>query len=337
MKAIVVDKNYGSLHEEDYEIIRKSYEKAGIQFEMKDLKTDDEIIESCQDADVLLCTGNPPITGKVFKNCKNLKLVQRFGIGVNSVDLDAATETNKVALFMPGFCVNELAAHATSFIMALNRNTAYYDRKIRQGEWPKGQYYQPKDMSKLILGLYGFGGSAKPLYHIFHFGFGTKVITCDPYVPEEVRKQYEVEFVTFDEMLERSDIISIHAPLNDETRHIFNKKAFRKMKKDSMIINIARGPLIDQEALIWALKNEEIRFAGLDVFETEPLAADSELRKMDNVMLSCHSAFYGVGSKKRQIELAIELVERALLEKKIESRYVANRAVIKTNKEYQFD
>lgn len=336
MKAIVVDKDYGSLNYEDLAIIKKELDSVGIETELKHFKSDQDIVNECQEADALLCIGNPPITRLVFEECKNLKMIQRFGIGMNSVDLQAASDTNKLALFMPGFCVNELAAHATSLIMALTRNTAYYDRKIRAGEWPKGQYYQPKDVSKQVLGLYGFGGSARPLYDIFHRGFGTRVISCDPYVSESDQKKYDVEFVSFEEMLREADIISIHAPLTAETKHIFNKDAFVKMKKDAMIINIARGELINQADLIWALENEEIRFAGLDVFAQEPIEKDSQLLKMDNVMLSCHSAFYGVESKRKQINLSIELIKRVLLNKEVPKKYVANKDVLETNREINF-
>ena len=328
MKAIMVDSKYGSLNTDDINKVKEAYEHAGIIFEADDFKTDTMIVEACQDADVLLCIGNPPITRKVFEGCPKLKFVQRFGIGVNSVDLEAASEFGKYVLYMPGFCTEELATHAASMILSLIRNTAYYDRGIRRGEWPKGSYFPPKDISKLTLGLYGFGGSARPLYRIFHEGFGTKVITTDPYLNEDIKQEYDIEIVSFEELLQNSDIISIHAPLNPGTRHVFDAEAFKKMKKDSMIINIARGPIIDEKALIEALQNGNIRFAGLDVFETEPLEEGSPLRELDNVILSCHSAFYGEGSKEKQVSLAISLITDALLKKELPAAYVANRDIL---------
>lgn len=329
MKVRLVDADYGSLNKEDIQQLKAAYEQSGIAFEADHFKTDQEIVDNCQDADGLLCIGNPPISQLVMEHCPKLKYIQRFGIGVNSVDLDAATEYGKYVFYMPGFCIEELAAHAASMILALIRNTAYYDRKIRQGLWPKGQYYPPKEIKKLVLGLYGFGGSARPLFKIFHDGFGCKVITSDPYVSEEIKTQYDAEFVSFDELLARSDIISLHAPLTPETKHIFNTDAFRRMKNDSMIINISRGPLVDEAALVSALQNGDIRYAGLDVFETEPLEPASPLREMDNVMLSCHSAFYGEGSKEQQVALGARLIQDALLRQEIDPRYVANKAILK--------
>lgn len=335
--AIVVDMNYGSVSIPELEAMQEKLKTAGIDLTLAHCKTEDEIIAAAEGKALIIATGNPPITRHVMESLPQLKAVIRMGIGVNSVDLDAATDLNKVILFMPGFCINELAVHATALALSLNRNIGCYDRRIRQGQWPKAQYYMPRSPKDLVLGLYGFGGSAKELYKIWHFGFGSKVITCDPYVPEEVRSQYEVTFVDFDTMLKESDVLSIHAPLNDETYHIFSTDAFRKMKNDAIIINIARGGLIDQEALADALEQGEIRFAGLDVFEQEPVPADSRLLKRDDVALTCHSAFYGEESKARQLQWAYEMTESALNRAAVPGGRVANRAVMNTFKEFQYE
>ena len=335
-KAIVVDKDYGSVSIAELEDLKEKLSAKGIALTLAHCKTEDEIISAAEGHSIIIATGNPPITRNVMAHLPELKAVIRCGIGVNSVDLEAATEMNKVILFMPGFCIGELAVHATALALSLNRNISYYDRRIRQGQWPKAQYYVPRSPKDLVLGLYGFGGSAKELYKIWHFGFGTKVITCDPYVPEEVRSQFDVTFVDFDTMLKESDILSVHAPLNDETYHIFGADAFKKMKNDAIIINIARGGLIDQEALADALEQGEIRFAGLDVFEQEPIPADSRLLSRDDVALTCHSAFYGEESKDRQLQWAYEMTESALNESTVPAGRVANRAVMNTFKEFKF-
>lgn len=329
LKAIIVDKDYGSVSLDKLQKLQEDYATIGIDCEMAHLSGEDEIIERSMDVQAILGTGNPPITRKVIEALPKLRIIQRFGIGVNTVDLDAAAERGVVVMNMPNFCVEELATHAASMILALSRNTAYYDRHIRRGEWPKAKYYEPRNLNAQTLGLYGFGGSARPLYRILHHGFGTKVIACDPYVPQEIAAQYEVEFVDFDALIERSDILSIHAPLNNETHHIFNAEVFRRMKNDAMIINIARGGLINERDLINALNIGDIRFAGLDVFEQEPLPPDSPLLSMDNVILTCHSAFYGDTAQATQLMLAFELVKEALVNESISSRYVANKEVLK--------
>ncbi|WMJ83727.1 C-terminal binding protein [Oscillospiraceae bacterium LTW-04] len=326
--AVVVDSNYGSVSKTNLDYISKMMLKNNIHVRLEHYLSEDELISGCKDADAILATGNPPITSKVLHSLPRLKMVQRFGIGVNSIDLEAASETNTLIMFMPNFCVDELATHAMSLILGLLRNAAYYDRNIRKGKWPKASYFLPSDMSSMVIGLFGFGGSARPLYKMLHDGFGSKVISCDPFVTDDVKKDFDVEFVSFDDLLKRSDIISLHAPLNDKTKHIFNSNAFGKMKESAMIINIARGGLIDEKALISALQNKEIRFAGLDVFEQEPISPENPLLKMENVMLTCHSAFYGEKSQKTQIELAISLTNDVLNNKSVSEKYIANRSVI---------
>ena len=255
-------------------------------------------------------------------------MVQRFGIGVNSVDLDAATESGTLILFMPGFCVQELAIHASALILDLLRNVSFYDRGIRQGEWRKATGPVPRNPKDLTLGLYGFGGSAKPLYNIFYHGFGTKVITHDPYISKDIKENFDVEIVSFDDLLAQSDIVSIHAPLTPETRHIFNRDAFAKMKNDAMIVNISRGELIAQDDLIQALEDGEIGFAGLDVFEKEPLPVSNPLIRCDRAVLTCHSAFYGDHAQRNQLQLAVDLVNGVLNKNSVPGSYIANKGVV---------
>lgn len=336
-KAIVVDKDYGSVSDRELEQVRAAYAKAGIKLELCHFSTEDEIITGCQGAMAILGTGNPPITRKVMESLPELKFVQRFGAGVNSIDLEAAAELDKIILNLPGFCAKELADLATAMIMGLIRNTAYYDREIRKGGWPKCQYLLPGDVREMTLGLYGFGGAGRYLHDIFHNGFGTKVISCDPYVSEAVKAQYpDVEFVSFDELLEKSDIISIHVILTPETTHVFNRNAFRRMKNTAMIINTSRGPVIDQRDLSWALETGEILYAGLDTIEQEPIEPDDPLLNMDNVILSPHSGSYGVGAKKTQIQMVCDILPDAVTTGKIPARCVADRGVLGKDVGYEF-
>lgn len=326
-KAVIVDRDYGSVSIEHQKKLQSEYAQRGIDLRMEHYTTPEEIISGCKEADAILATGNPPITRDVLESLPNLKLVQRFGIGVNSVDLKAAEEAGVLVLNMPGFCLDELALHASALIFDLLRNVSFYDRGIRQGEWRKARGPVPRNPGDLTLGLYGFGGSAKSLYNIFHNSFATKILVYDPYINDSVKNDYDVEIVSFDELLTNCDIISIHAPLTPETRHIFNKSAFEKMKSDAILVNISRGELVKQDDLIEALENNEIGFAGLDVFEQEPLPADSPLTKSDRVVLTCHSAFYGLRAQQNQLKLALELVDYVLNQKFAPRRYIADRGV----------
>jgi len=337
MKAVLVDKDYGSTTLEEQQAVQAAYAKAGIDLKLCHFTTEDEIIQGCKGAMAILATGNPPITRKVMEALPELKFVQRFGAGVNSIDLDAATDLDKIILFLPGFCIKELADLATAMILTLIRNAAYYDREIRKGNWPKCKYLLPGDVRTMTLGLYGFGGAGRILHDIFTKAFGTKVIACDPYVSEDIKKQYpDVEFVDFDGLLNNSDIISIHCILTPETKHVFNADAFKKMKKNSMIINTSRGPIIDQKALGEALAAGEIRYAGLDVVEKEPIDLADPLLKMDNVIINPHSGSYGEGSKKVQKEMVCAIIPNAVIVKQIPQKSVANKGVITKEKEYKF-
>ena len=317
--------------------VQESYKQAGIELEAYHFQTEEEIMEGCRGADAILATGNPPITRKVMEALPELKFIQRFGAGVNSIDLHVAAEMGKIVLNLPGFCAKELADLATAMILGLIRNTAYYDREIRKGKWPKCQYLLPGDVREMTLGLYGFGAAGRYLHDIFHGGFGTKVIACDPYVTEDVKRRYpDVEFVEFNRMLKESDIISIHVVLTPETTHVFNEDAFRQMKKTSMIINVSRGPVIDQKALAWALDEGEILYAGLDTVEKEPIDPDDPLLQMDNVILSPHSGSYGAGAKKTQIQMVCGLLPEAVKNGRIPARNIANKGVIEKITEYEF-
>lgn len=187
------------------------------------------------------------------------------------------------------------------------------------------------------MGLYGFGLAGRHLHDIFHNGFGTKVISYDPYISEAVRAQYrDVEFVSFDELITRSDIISIHVVLTPETTHVFNKDVFRKMKNSAMIINTSRGPVINNDDLVWALQTGEIRYAGLDTVEREPLPENDPLKSLDNVIVNPHCGSYGVGSKKTQIDMVCALVPAAVTTRKVPTKCVADHGIIGKNIGYVF-
>lgn len=326
-KVVILDYSYlGEI--ELFQLEKDEFKKNEINLIFANCKTEDDIIDVAFDADIILCCGNPPITRKVISSLHNCKAVVRYGIGVNSVDLEAATEFNKLVYNMPGFCEEELVIHASALILNLLRNVTFYDSNIRKGNWPKAMGYMPIRLSNMIVGLYGFGSSARPMAKVFNNGFSSKVIACDPFVSDDVYEEYGVEKVSFDELLAKSDIISIHAPLNDSTYHIFNMDAFTKMKNTAMIINISRGPLINEAELIDALNLGLIRYAGLDVFEKEPINPENPFLNMDNVVLTPHSAFYGQESLLNQHITATKLVVKTLINNEIIKENVANKSVL---------
>ena len=327
-KGYIIDINYGSVTGARLEHAKALIEKAGVDLTIGHYETAEEMIANLQDADILFCTGNPILTREIMEALPRLKVIQRFGIGYDSIDVEAATELGILVLYSPGCCAEELAVHATAFILNLFRNVSLHDRTMRTGVWCKAKGPKPAHPGDITLGLFGFGRSARRLWRIFHEGFGTKVIACDPYLTKEMIPEFDVELVSFEELLERSDVISIHAPLNKETRHTFGEEAFRKMKPEAAIINVARGALIDQQALIRALQDGEIRFAGLDVFEQEPLPADSPLRGMEQVVLTSHSAFTGINSERRSNEMVYELISEIIEHNSVDGSCLSDPTVI---------
>ena len=329
MKAVVVDKDYGSVSPEELETVRKAFEKAGILLEAYHFTNEREIIDGCRGSMAILATGNPPISRGVMEALPELKYIQRFGIGVDSIDLDAACDLNKAVLNIPGFCARELADLSLAMILGLVRNSVYYDREIRKGNWPKCTYLLPPDIRNMKLGLFGFGAAGRELFKLMRGSYGVEVLVCDPYLPESVKKETEgVKFVDFENMITDSDIISIHVGLSPETYHVFNEEVFRKMKKNALIINTARGPIIDQKALTEALKTGEIRGAGLDTLEKEPIEKDDPLLQLDNVILSAHCGSYGEGAKKTQIETVCQLIPGIVTTGLLPARNVANKKVL---------
>lgn len=327
-KGIFVDSKYSMAADKVAQLVVE-YEKIGLQVALADLHTEDEIIGTCADADVLICNGNPPITCRVLEALPKVKVVQRFGIGVDSIDLKAAVDHGVIILNQPGISLQELSVHTTGLILDLLRNISFYDRGIRQGQWRKGKGVPCPPMQDLTLGLFGFGGTSRLLYRIFHDGLRVgKIIACDPYLTKTDIPDFDVELVSFEELLKQSDILTIHVHLNEETYHKFDYEALKKMKPSALLINISRGPIVCEADLVRALQEGVIRGAGLDVFETEPMPADHPLAKMDNVVLTCHSAFLGVNARRVLAVNLIDQMNQIISENSISHVPVANRGVV---------
>ena len=288
-----------------------------------------QLTEWCRDADALYCHGNPPITASVLQACKQLKLVQRSGIGVDSIDLEAASRLGIPVQNVVGYCVEELAVHATALILSNLRTILFYDRAIRDGQWPKGKGREPRRCSTLTLGIFGLGGSGKNMARIWGAGFGSRLIAYDPYVTPDAAKAMGVELVDFETFCRQSDLISIHAPLTRDTWHAFDDAAFAMMRPNCILVNTSRGPIVDEAALARAQKTGRIAAAGIDTFETEPLPADSPLIALaDRTALTPHSAFCGVESKRALARIASDLVVSVLRDRTVYLPYLVNREVL---------
>lgn len=294
-KVVITDYEFASLAPEE-----EVFNRAGVDIEFikAQCNTEDEIIEAAKDADGLL-NQYAQITRRVIESLPNLKVISRYGVGVNTIDIQAATENNVLVCNVTDYCMDEVSDHAFALLMACTRKVVLLNNEVKKGNWDFKEGVPIYRLRNRVLGLVGLGRIPQTLAKKAQ-AFGIKVISYDPFVPKEVAKNLNVELVELNELCAQSDFISVHAPLIDATRGMISDPQFNVMKKESFIINTARGPVIDEKALIRALEAGKIAGAGLDVVEDEPIASDNPLLKMDNVILNPHAAWY---SEEAQLEL----------------------------------
>ena len=252
----------------------------------------DDIVAAARDADAVLVT-YAKLTREVLTQFTRCKAIGRFGLGVDNIDLVAAKEKGMAVNYVPDYCIREVSDHAMALLLALIRKIPLSNKLVQSGRWEMPAVVPIRRIEGTVLGLVGFGHIPR-LVAPKAQAFGIRVIASDPYAKPEVFKTAGVENVDFDTLLQSSDYVSVHAPLLPATRGMMNAAAFAKMKKGAYIVNTARGPLIDEPALIAALDSGQIGGAGLDVVASEPLAKDSPLLGRDNVIISPHTAFYSI-------------------------------------------
>jgi D-3-phosphoglycerate dehydrogenase len=253
-------------------------------------KKPEEFVAQAADCDALLNTYAGPITAEVMAKMPKCKIIARYGIGVDTIDLEAATRAGIIVTNNPTYCVEEVAEHAMALLLDSARKVAFYDRLVRAGTWavPPG-----KPLYRLVgrtLGLVGFGNIAR-LVAVRAAAFGMQVLYADPFVkegqfPEPGRK------VELPELLKESDFISLHPPLTPQTRGMINDEAFARMKPGAILINCARGPVVDTAALVRALDAKKIAGCALDTTDPEPLPNPHPLRGRENVIINPHVAWY---------------------------------------------
>ncbi len=251
-------------------------------------KSEDDVIGRCGRADVLLVQW-APVTRRVLEALPRVRGVVRYGIGVDNIDLQAAKDLGRVVSNVPNYCQEEVSDHTIAMILSLARRIPHDHDQIKHGGWGIGPFLPIPAFSDLTLGLVGFGSIARKVSAKAK-PFRFKQIAFDPLAPDEVFSKAGVEQVDRDTLLSSADIISLHCPLLSATRHMINADSIGRMKQGVLLVNTARGPLVNESDLVAALKGGKMVGAGLDVFEKEPLAADSPLRAMPNVILTSHAA-----------------------------------------------
>ena len=249
-----------------------------------------EFIEQAKECDALITRGNR-ITAAVIDGLQNCKIIALGSVGADSVDIAAATARNIPVTNVPDTFIEEVADHTMMLMLATFRRLNLMDKMVRTGRWGEGRPYLNRfpRLFGQTLGFVSFGHVARAVA-IRAQPFGVRMIAFDPYIEELMMTSYGVEPVSLDELLGRSDIVSMHAPSTSEVHHMLTEEHFRKMKPTALFINNGRGPTVDEEALIKALQEGWIAGAGLDVTEKEPPDEDNPLLDMENVILTPHVA-----------------------------------------------
>jgi D-3-phosphoglycerate dehydrogenase len=280
------------------------FEPAGVELIAQRCSTDAEVVELAHDADAILCTIYP-IGSDVLVKCPRLKVIVRYGVGVDNVDIDAATAAGVMVFNVPDYCIDEVANHTMALLLALNRRIVQQNAGIRSGQ--KVPLAPMGALRGETLGLIGLGRLAQAVATRAR-AFGLRVIAHDPNVT--VDPEQATELLPLEEVLSRSDYVSIHVPLTPETRDLIGHAELALMKPTAYIVCTARGGIISETALHQALAAGTIAGAGLDVWETEPVSSSTALLEFAQVVGTPHMAYFSdvsaVALRRRVAEITVE-------------------------------
>ncbi len=255
-------------------------------------RTPDQLFPAVADADGLIVQW-VQITRPVVERLARCKVISRYGIGVDMVDLAAATEKGIIVCNVPDYCIEEVSSHTMAFLLSLNRHLFVQNQHVRSGKWAGTPGGSPTRLKGQVIGVIGLGRIGREVAHKA-IALGLDVVGYDPYQLPANMKALGIEPVSLEGLLARSDYVSIHCPLTEETRHLIAADQLAKMKPGAYLINMARGPIVDQVALYQALRQGVIKGAALDVLEQEPPSPDDPLLGLDNVLITPHTASWTV-------------------------------------------
>lgn len=286
-KIVITDCYYETLVHEKEEAA-----KIGAILENYHVKTEDEAIAVAKDADAVICQF-APITRRVIESLDKCKVIVRYAIGVDNIDVQAAAEHGIYVCNVPDYSIDEVSNHTIALLMACARKLKIADQSVRSGRWSYTDLIPLYRMAGKTLGLVGLGRIPSAVATKMK-NFGLQMVAYDPYQTDDYAKALGVTLVTLDELLETSDFICLHCPLNESTRHLIDSAAFEKMKPTAILVNAARGAVVCEDALIEALRSGKIAMAGVDVCEKEPIDKESELLKLPNAIVTPHVAWYSI-------------------------------------------
>ena len=286
-QVIITDDGYAH-----YDIEREVLAGVDAEVTVRMCETEDDVIALAteRDADGVIVRLQP-FTEKVMEALPKVRVVGRYGIGVDNIDCESATRHGVAVGNVCDYAVNEVSEQALALLLSCARKTASHDKRIRAGEWDIAQTDPIHRVQGATLGIIGLGRIPRALLKKVQ-GFEFRILACDPFIAEDAAKRLGVELVDLDTLLAESDFVSVHAPLNDETRHMIDESGLKKMKPTAILVNTARGGVVDTDALYRALKEGWINSAGLDVHEEEPVPKDYAMFELENVVISDHAGWY---------------------------------------------
>lgn len=300
MKVLVSDK----LPEEGLRILR---ETPGIEVDVKTGLSPSELMEIIGEYDALIVRSSTKVTAALLERAKKLKVIGRAGAGVDNIDVEAATKKGIVVMNTPGGNAMAAAEHTIGLMFAAARNIPQAHMSLKEGKWERTRF-EGVELHGKTLGVIGLGNIGRIVADKAK-GLGMKVIAYDPYIPKEVAQKKGIELVELDELLRRSDVITLHVPKTKETEGMIGPEAFSKMKDGVIIVNCARGGIIDEKALAEACRSGKVKAAGVDVFSVEPPPPDHPLLGLDNVVCTPH---LGASTLEAQLNVAIAIAEQVV-------------------------
>lgn len=303
--VVVTDYQYDSI-----DPIRTKMQEHGIAFSTYQCKTEEEVIRVTKNAEVVI-THFTPISEAVIDNLQHCKLIVRGAVGVDNINVDAAKRKGIPVANVPDYGRDDVANHVLMLMLALNKKVCLLNQAVKSGNWDFNQAKPIHRLQGKVLGLLGFGGIARLVAKKSQI-LDMKVQAYDPYVKQEDVSGLNVPICSLEEVLQTSDVISIHMPLNRSTKHLLNKEVFSMMKHGAVLINTARGGIINERDLIEALQCGKISAAGLDVLAEENIDAANPLCSLDQVIITPHSAWYSEESVSILLNSVADEVLRAL-------------------------
>jgi D-3-phosphoglycerate dehydrogenase len=293
------------------DIERAELSTLGVEFVLGAATSAEDLVDVAEGATAILA-GSPPMFGReVLAQLPACRAIVRYGVGIETIDLEAATERGIIVANVPDYCTEEVATHTVALILACARKLLPAHKAATGGQWQVTAVRPLFSTEDQAVGIIGFGKIGQAVARKLR-PFGFEILVYDPYIDDETLAEHSAKAVTSSELFTRSDIISLNAPLNDDTYHLVDEQTLDQMKPTAFIVNTSRGGLIDEEALARALDQDKIAGAALDVMEREPVPRDHALLNSDRILVTPHVAWYTLQSTERMRRLASREVARVL-------------------------